>query len=91
MTVRWSPEAAADIAAIVKYIRKQNPEAAERVARAIFDGVASLASFPRQGRVGRAKGTRELVFAPLPFIAVYRVKAEAVEIARALHGSQRWP
>jgi len=31
------------------------------------------------------------VFSPLPFIAVYRVKAEAVEIARVLHGSQRWP
>jgi plasmid stabilization system protein ParE len=24
MTVRWSPEAAADFAAIVEYIRKQN-------------------------------------------------------------------
>jgi len=32
MTVRWSPEAAADFAAIVEYIRKQNPSAAERVA-----------------------------------------------------------
>jgi plasmid stabilization system protein ParE len=31
------------------------------------------------------------VFSPLPFIAVYRVKGEAVEIARVLHGSQRWP
>ncbi len=35
MTVRWSPEAAADFAAIVEYIRKQNPSAAERVARKI--------------------------------------------------------
>jgi plasmid stabilization system protein ParE len=26
MTVRWSPEAAADFAAIVEYIRKQNPQ-----------------------------------------------------------------
>jgi plasmid stabilization system protein ParE len=25
MTVRWSPEAAADFAAIVEYIRNQNP------------------------------------------------------------------
>jgi toxin ParE1/3/4 len=91
MTVRWSPEAAADFEAIVEYIRKQNPSAAERVARAIYDGVASLASFPKQGRPGRIRGTRELVFSPLPFIAVYRLKAEAVEIARVLHGSQRWP
>jgi toxin ParE1/3/4 len=91
MTVRWSPEAAADFAAIVEYIRKQNPSAAERVAGAIYDGVVSLASFPKQGRPGRTRGTRELVFSPLPYIAVYRVKDEAVEIARVLHGAQRWP
>ena len=43
MTVRWSPEAAADFAAIVEYIRKQNPSAAERVAHKIYEGVAALA------------------------------------------------
>jgi addiction module RelE/StbE family toxin len=91
MTVRWSPEAAADFAAIVEYIREQNPSAAERVADAIYDGCSSLASFPRKGRPGRTRGTRELVFSPLPFIAVYRVEEEAVEIARVLHGAQRWP
>lgn len=91
ITVRWSPEAAADFAAIIEYIRERNPSAADRVARPIYDGIASLASFPRQGRPGRLKGTRELVFAPLPYIAVYRVKAEVVEIARVLHGSQKWP
>jgi toxin ParE1/3/4 len=91
MTVRWSPEAAADFAAIVEFIRKQNPSAAERVANKIYDGVASLASFPRKGRPGRTKGARELVFSPLPYVAVYRVQDEVVEIARVLHGSQRWP
>ncbi len=91
MTVRWSPEAAADLEAIVEYIRKQNPSAAERVAHTIYNGVASLAKFPKQGRPGRTKDTRELVFSPLPFVAVYRVGGEAVEIARVLHGSQRWP
>ncbi len=91
MTVRWSPEAGADFAAIVEYIRKQNPSAADRVAGAIYDGCASLASFPRKGRLGRTKGTRELVLSPLPFIVVYRVGEEAVEIARVLHGAQRWP
>jgi plasmid stabilization system protein ParE len=32
-----------------------------------------------------------LVFSPRPFVAVYRVKDEAVEIVRVLHGAQRWP
>ena len=91
MIVRWSPEAAADFDAIVEYIRKQNPSAAERVADKIYNGVEALASFPRQGRIGRTKGTRELVFSPLPYVVVYRVEEEAVEIARMLHGSQKWP
>jgi plasmid stabilization system protein ParE len=60
MIVRWSPEAAADFAAIVDYIQRQNPSAAERVARSIYDGVESLAAFPRQGRTDREGGTREL-------------------------------
>ena len=91
MIVRWSPEAAADFAAIVEYIHRQNLSAAERVAHKIYEGVASLASFPKQGRPGRIKGTRELAFSPLPYVAVYRVKDEVVEIARVLHGAQRWP
>jgi plasmid stabilization system protein ParE len=43
------------------------------------------------GRPGRVAGTRELALAPLPFIVVYRVREYRVEIARILHGAQRWP
>ena len=91
MTIRWSPEAATDFFGIVKYIHQQNPSAAERVARAIFESVTSLESFPDRGRPGRIKETRELILTPLPFILVYRVKHLVVEIVRVLHGSQRWP
>jgi toxin ParE1/3/4 len=91
MKIEWSPEAAADFAGIVAYIHKQNPSAADRVAHTLFDSAASLESFPNRGRPGRVSDTRELVLAPLPFIVVYRVKRNVVEIARVLHGSQRWP
>lgn len=36
-------------------------------------------------------GRRELTFAPLPYIVVYQVKAEAVEISRIFHGAQDCP
>jgi plasmid stabilization system protein ParE len=36
-------------------------------------------------------GWRELVFAPLPYIVVYLVTEEAVEITRIFHGTQDWP
>jgi toxin ParE1/3/4 len=91
MTIRWSPEAAYDFAGIVEYIHQQNPSAADHVAHSIYDGVTSLNSFPNRGRQGRVTGTRELVLLSLPFIVVYRVQSDAVEIVRVLHGSQRWP
>ena len=91
MTVRWAPEAADDFAPIVEYLESQNAAAAERAARRIFEGIATLESFPRSGRSGRVLNTRELVLTPLPFVVIYRIKHNAVEIARILHTSQRWP
>jgi plasmid stabilization system protein ParE len=32
--------------------------------------------------------TRELLFPPLPYIAVYRLKAETIEILRIRHAAQ---
>jgi len=91
MKIRWSPEAATDFAGIVQYVLAQNPSAADRVARSIYESVSSLESFPHSGRPGRIEGTRELVLAPLPFVVVYRIGPTFVEIVRVPHGSQRWP
>ncbi|MGA3078270.1 MAG: type II toxin-antitoxin system RelE/ParE family toxin [Bryobacteraceae bacterium] len=54
-------------------------------------GLSSLTQFPRRGRPGRSPGTRELVFTGLPFLSVYRVGDDLVEVDRILHGAQRWP
>ena len=91
MEVRWSPEAADDLERIVIRVRQDNPQAARRIADTIYRHCADLRLFPNRGRQGRVAGTRELVLAPLPFIVVYRVKTEAVEIVRIYHGAQNWP
>jgi toxin ParE1/3/4 len=91
MEIRWSPEASADFTAAIQYIRQDNSSAALRVARFIYDAIAQLKTFPNRGRPGRVDGTRELPLSRLPFIVVYRVKENAVEIVRLLHGAQRWP
>ena len=91
MEVRWSPDAADDFTALIRNIRQDNPSAALQVGRAIYDAVAQLNTFPNRGRPGRVKGTRELPLTRLPFLVVYRVRENAVEIARVLHGAQRWP
>jgi plasmid stabilization system protein ParE len=36
-------------------------------------------------------GTRELVFAPWPYIAVYEIIQNEVQVLRIRHASQDWP
>ncbi len=52
MTLRWSPEAAADFEKIVEYIHKENPPAAERVAHRIYDLVTALKRIPIEAESG---------------------------------------
>jgi toxin ParE1/3/4 len=91
MDVRWSPEAADDLERIVRHIQHDSPEVARKVAALIIEAVAGLSIFPKRGRTGRIEGTRELVVSALPWIAVYRVREEAVEVVRIYHGAQNWP
>ena len=91
MDVRWAPRAADDLEHIARYIQQDDPEAAHRVAQTIYERAEGLQTLPNRGRPGRVEGTRELALPPLPFIIVYRVLPEAVEIVRIIHGAQRWP
>jgi toxin ParE1/3/4 len=89
MEVRWSTTAADDLERIFRHIEKDNPTAARETVKAIYDGCGALRDFPHRGRPGRMSGRRELVF--VPYIAVYQVKQNAVEISRIYHGAQDWP
>jgi hypothetical protein len=60
-------------------------------ARTIYTRCSDLALFPNGGRIGRIAGTRELVLAPLPYIVVYRVNPDSVDIVRIFHSAQNWP
>jgi addiction module RelE/StbE family toxin len=92
MQVRWSIPAAEDLENICEWIERDNPEAARRVARTIYDECTRLKDFPNLGRTSRRMaGRRELTFAPLPYIVVYQVKSDVVEISRIFHGAQDWP
>jgi toxin ParE1/3/4 len=92
LKVRWSLPAAEDLERICERIERDNPEAARRVARTIYDGCTRLKDFPHLGRASsRMTGRRELVFAPLPYIVVYQVTDNSVEISRIFHGAQDWP
>lgn len=91
MRLRWTTPAANDIYNVVQRIQKDNPSAATHVATVLYDGCSGLKDFPRRGRAGRIEGTRELVFPGLPYIVVYRIQDQFVEVLRIYHGAQDWP
>lgn len=57
----------------------------------IFSETAKrLADHPRLGRVGRIKGTRELLPHP-SYRLVYEIRDETVWILGVVHTARRWP
>jgi toxin ParE1/3/4 len=91
MELRWSLPAAEDLERICEGIEIDNPQAACRVARTVYEGCARLKNFPELGRAStRMPGRRELIFAPLPYIVIYEVREHAIEISRIFHGAQDW-
>lgn len=81
----------ADRAAQLDYIALDNPRAAVAQGDRIAHQVSQLVRHPAMGRPGRVEGTRELVISRTPFIVVYRLKSERIELLRVLHGAQQWP
>ncbi|MBF0562231.1 MAG: type II toxin-antitoxin system RelE/ParE family toxin [Alphaproteobacteria bacterium] len=85
MRVRWKTTALRDIEHHVAYLDQVNPRAAHETALALFSAGESLSTFPNRGRHGRIPGTRELL-AISPYVIVYEVGADAVEILNVQHG-----
>lgn len=88
MRIRWTPPVVADLESISQYLRDRHPEYREATMRRIYNKIRSLKDAPYLGRPGAIDGTRELPFPPLPFLAVYRVSGETVEVLRVFHGAQ---
>jgi len=88
MEIRWTPEATSNLEQISLRIARDNPEAALRTVTIVFERIERLVTFPHGGRVRRDTGTRELVLALLPCIAVYRVMESTIEILHIRHGAQ---
>lgn len=92
MRIRWTEPAVRDLKHICNYLEEHKSSAvAQRVAVAIYETIDGLAQFPQRGRVGKKAGTREIVIQRLPYLAIYRIRLDALEVLRILHGAQQWP
>lgn len=89
--VRWSANAMRDLHTIGAHIAEHNPTAAQSVVQTIYEGCLALGDFPYRGRKSRMDGRHDLVFSPLPYIAVYRVLNSQVQILRVYHMARHWP
>lgn len=65
MRIRRTGPAAEDLYRITRYIRRDNPEAARKVAKTIYDGCTSLA-FSEPGTHGNGTRHARARFFPLP-------------------------
>ena len=88
MQIRWTPAAAVDLQRISDYLRERHPHYRQGTIRKVYAAIQSLKEWPHLGRVGREEGTRELLFLPLPYVAVYRVREQSVEVLRIYHSAQ---
>jgi len=85
--VSWTPRALLDLAQHTRYVANFNPGAAVTLAQELRAASKNLQAFPHRGRPGLVKNTRELT-AVWPYVMVYRIVGQTVEILRIWHGAQ---
>ena len=88
MKLRWLSSALLELDRVHQFIAQENPKAAKQVFTRIRGSTKNLKRFPESGRIGQVPGTRELVVTNLPYIVLYRVSGDVVEILRVFHTSQ---
>jgi toxin ParE1/3/4 len=88
--VLWTPAALRHLSEVREYIEIDSPEAAERPIERVQLSVNRLKAFPMMGRSGMRSGTREFPVPGTPYILVYRIKEETLQILAALHGARNW-
>ncbi len=92
MNIASSRKAIDDLARLRSYISENDASTAQRGALYILHQVEAVSpDNPEFGRTGRVAGTRELVIPKTPFIVLYRVNGQSLEILRIYHAAQRWP
>lgn len=86
----WRPQAENDLLGIIDRIWQDNPDRAVTFAEEIQGKAERLPGHPQLYRLGRKRGTREMVVHP-HYIVIYRVRKETVEILSVKHTAQQWP
>jgi toxin ParE1/3/4 len=90
MKVRWTKAALRHLHEARDYIQMDKPSAALRMVDLIEAAADRLRLFPQIGRSSKRPETREFAIPGTPFVLIYRVKSDALEILALYHGAQDW-
>ncbi len=87
----WIQTAIRDLTNVKDDIGRDSPRAAREIALKIVDATERIIQFPEVGRSGKVSGTRELIVPGTQYLVVYRMKKNAIQFLRVLHGHRKWP
>lgn len=90
LPIQWRPQARKSLKKIVLYIAERNLPAALAMRHRIEDAVLPLSEHPYLFKIGRVRGTREIVAHP-NYIIIYRVQVDCVEVLDVVHSRQQFP
>ena len=88
--LEWREAARADLLAIIDYISDDNPDTAQRLKDEIEAKTSKLLERPKLYRLGRVRGTREMVVRR-SYVVVYAEGEDVVTVLRVLHAARQWP
>jgi plasmid stabilization system protein ParE len=88
----FTQRALGDLSEIVRYIARDDDEAASRFGKALLDHVDLLSRFPRMGNTIR-KRTRVRKLVHTPILVYYQIREEErmIEVLHFRHGSRKPP
>jgi plasmid stabilization system protein ParE len=89
VTLEWTPRAARQLSEQLKFIARDKPSAADRMAEIIEQTTSLLLTLPNMGKVGKLPRSREFAVPNTPFIIVYRHTPDRLTIIHIRHGAQK--
>jgi len=91
LPVVWLPGAREDLAGIIAYTARHNPNAAQHMRHLIEESTTFAAEFPQMYRASqRIPGTREIIAHP-NYLVLYRATGTRLEVVSVVHVRRNFP
>ncbi|MEE7457758.1 stabilization protein [Methylorubrum populi] len=88
MRLRYTPDAAAELDAILTYIASLSPQGARRVQRRIQSAIGLLLLHPLSGHATSLRPMRRIVATPYPYLIFYEATEDEVVILGNRHATR---